>query len=105
MFSTADEFPGKLIPFSQVPSLDWIPARRNGTRLSIQTVYRWHFTGLKGADSSNHKLQAVKAGGTLATTESWLRAFFVVLSRTPDQQITTSDQHERAEARLEAVGL
>lgn len=65
----------KLIPLSQVPRLNFLPCRRNGRKLHPSTVFRWAQRGLRGV-----KLQVVRVGGTLCTTEDALCRFFEQLT-------------------------
>lgn len=105
MSASVNEFPERLLNFHQIPDLPWLPPRREGKKLSLGAIYRWAQAGLKGADGQVHRLKTVRIGGNLATSEPWLREFFIALARMPDEPINPSNQHERAERRLEAVGL
>jgi hypothetical protein len=64
-----------LIPLSQVPDLPCIPRRRGGARLNPATVYRWATGGLQGC-----RLETVRVGGALCTTNSALLRFFRALA-------------------------
>jgi len=61
----------RLIAFRDVPSLDFIPLRRGGSKLNTATLYRWAIKGVKGI-----KLRAVRVGGQFATRQDWLHQFF-----------------------------
>ena len=63
--------PSKLIKFSDVPKLRWLPDRRNGARMHASTVHRWCTTGRDGKI-----LRFLCVGGTRCTTEEWLQEFF-----------------------------
>ena len=60
-----------LIPLGDVPRLAWLPHRRGGKRLHVFTLIRWAPNGPRG-----HRPEAIRAGGTLVTTEAALRRFF-----------------------------
>ncbi len=67
----------RLIPFGEVPRLPWMPSRRRGRKLHIATVHRWFHHGLHGV-----RLEAIRVGGTLCTSEEALQRFFDQLTRT-----------------------
>lgn len=94
-----------LITLADVPRLKWLPRRRGKSRLAFSTVYRWAMYGQRGV-----KLRTVRAGGTLCTTEAWVRDYFERLAdpnpaadRPTKAEI--SRQHEAAERELAAAGI
>jgi hypothetical protein len=61
-----------LITLAQAAALAWIPRRRGRSgRLHISTLWRWALKGIRGI-----KLEVIKIGGTLCTSEAALRRFF-----------------------------
>ena len=50
-------------------------AARDGERLDFSTIYRWHLRGLRGV-----KLEGVRVGGTLCTTEAAIIRFIERMS-------------------------
>lgn len=95
----------RLIRLADVPRLKWLPRRRGGKRLNISTVFRWVQSGLNGA-----KLEVVRVGGAMATSEAALLRFFDQLS-TEDEPVRTRTPHQRerqitrAEAELATAGI
>ena len=62
------------IPLVQVPNIPWLPRRRRGRKMHRSTPFRWK-DGLRGV-----KLEVVRIGGTLCTSEQSLKRFFARLS-------------------------
>ena len=92
----------KLIRLADVQNLDWLPRRREGTKLHYSTVYRWVSYGLRGV-----QLEVINVGGALCTTEAALRRFFDSLA-TVGKQSTPPDigaGHAQAERELAAAGI
>jgi hypothetical protein len=93
----------RLIGLLEINSLPWLSKRR-----AISTWYRWATVGLAARDGSNVKLETVREGGRLATTEQAVLRFFERLAaadagtRTPSQ---TNAALARAEATLTAAGI
>jgi hypothetical protein len=88
----------------QVPWLNDVP-RRKGSRLHQSTVFRWALHGLRGV-----RLEVIRFGGQMCTSEPALKRFFAALSGTaaaspasPTPDIAR--QHRRAEAELAAAGI
>ena len=81
-----------------------LPRRRAGKRPHVATLYRWISRGLRGV-----KLEAIRVGGTLCTSQEALQRFCERLSAAdsePSQRTTA--QRERAtaaEAELAAQGI
>ena len=71
-FDPSVEFP---IPLIQVSKLTWIPRRRRGRKLHISTVFRWVRPGVRGV-----RLECIRFGGTLCTSEPALKRFLAALS-------------------------
>jgi hypothetical protein len=90
----------KLIRLADVPKLKWLPRRRAGSRLSIATVYRWE-------QRQTNRLEAVRVGGTLCTTEAALMRFFERQAKPTATvpHIDHSHGHEQAERELMAAGI
>jgi hypothetical protein len=98
---------GPLIRLADVADLPWIPRRRRGRKLSFVTVWRWALRGRGG-----RRLRVVRVGGTLCTSEAWLREFFESLAANdpmPAPTIRTPARRQReveaAEAELEEAGI
>jgi hypothetical protein len=92
-----------LIRLADVPRLPWLPRRRKGKRLHISSVIRWVSPGLRG-----HRLEALRVGGCLCTSEAALRRFFEKLTADePEHNEPTPVQRDRsyqlADARTKAV--
>jgi hypothetical protein len=92
-----------LIRLAEVPKLKWLPGRRGGRRLNVSTVFRWAQVGIKGV-----RLEAVKIGGTLCTSEPALKRFFERLTdpKLDSEALTPSQirkQHKQAERQLSAA--
>jgi hypothetical protein len=68
--------PDPLIRLTDAAKLPWLPARRGGGRLNLATLWRWALKGLRARDGTTVKLQAIRVGETLCTSEAWLREFF-----------------------------
>jgi hypothetical protein len=97
----------QLIPLTQVPALPFVPRRRRGTKLNQATVFRWANPGVQGV-----RLEAIRFGGTLCTTQSALLEFFRRLTPASDTPITaprTLGQRRRASERaakqLDELGI
>lgn len=85
----------KLIPFADVPNM--LP-KKNGKKLNLSTIYRWHQRGLKGV-----RLEAVQYGGTLATTEVALNQFFHDLTAATEGRKPVIETPARRRRRIEAA--
>jgi hypothetical protein len=105
--STSD----RLIPLRDVPGLPWLPRRRGSQgRLAVSTVWRWALRGRNGV-----RLEMVRVGGCLCTTEAALMEFFRTLgpasdsptSRPPAARTPAQRQRaaERAARELERAGI
>lgn len=102
----------KLIPLRDVPALTWLPSRRRNKRLGqgrlgFGTLWRWATAGVRGV-----KLETVKVGGCMCTTERALIEFFracAIANDEPSRAVRTPGQrersHQRAEKQVEAVGI
>lgn len=66
----------QLFPLRLVPRHPNIPARRSGRPFHLSTVIRWAKTGVRGV-----RLEALRVGGTLCTSEQALQRFFERLAR------------------------
>ena len=99
-FDPAQESPIRL---QDVPSLKWLPGRRAGSRLNVSTVFRWVQRGCRG-----QKLETIRIGGALCTSEEALKRFFSRLTD-PAQPATIpparrQQQIAKADRDLEAAG-
>jgi hypothetical protein len=65
----------RLVRFSDVPRLKWLPKRHGGRPIHISTVYRWEQRGLRGV-----RLESMQLGGTRCTSEEALIRFFARIS-------------------------
>ncbi|HSI34581.1 MAG: DUF1580 domain-containing protein [Phycisphaerae bacterium] len=91
------------LPLTQAQSVRWLPKRRGQRKPHPSTFFRWAQRGLRGV-----KLETIRVGGTLCTTEQALVRFFARLSnptvsaRTAD---TAGSDLDRAEATLERARI
>ena len=68
-FASIDPFTEDVFPLSQTPK------RLRGRRVHSSTVFRWVKRGIRG-----HRLETIKIGGVICTSENALRRFFNSLS-------------------------
>lgn len=68
MFDPTTEKP---IPLRDVPRIAWLPHSTRAKKVSVSTVFRWVNPGIRG-----QRLEVLRIGGTLHTSEERLRAFF-----------------------------
>ena len=99
MFDPTQERP---IPLSQVPKLKWLPNRPH-----VATIFRWVQRGIRG-----YRLEVLRVGGTLCTSEARLLAFFeriTNMSNSPVTTVTTSAARrrdaDRVDRELDAAGI
>lgn len=90
------------IPLAQVPRIKWLPKRPH-----LATIHRWVLKGIRGV-----RLEVLRVGGTLCTSEARLVAFFEKLTSAGhacDAQPTTTAgakrQQRRVDAELDAAGI
>lgn len=78
-----------------------VPSRRQGKKAHPSTLYRWATSGLRGI-----RLETLKVGGTLCTSQGALQRFFEALSGecSADAALPLTDQTD-VEAHLEAEGI
>ena len=93
------------IPLPDVPKLPWLRGVVAGRKLSFSTLHRWITRGLAGV-----KLEAVRVGGVLCTSEQALRRFFQALpldgkARTNGAQPEPRVDRRRADRELDAAGI
>jgi hypothetical protein len=62
------------LPLQDVPKLPWLRGVVAGRKLAFSTLFRWCTRGLYGV-----KLEAVRVGGVLCTSEPALGRFFSAL--------------------------
>lgn len=101
-----------LIRLAEVPAaLPWLPKGRGGRPLNPSTLFRWATIGLRDRGGQTVRLEAVRAGGALATSEGAVKRFFGRLSgddvdappiRTASQR---NKSHAAAESRLAGAGI
>ena len=65
----------KLIPLKEVPNLDFLPARRSGKKLHVDTIWGWVRDGKFGI-----RLKTYRVGSSTCTTPSDLKAFFAAVA-------------------------
>ena len=68
--------PEPLIPLSRLRTLDWLPVRHAGKRMSVSTAHRWRLQGCHGV-----RLRCILTPGGWCTTESDVRTFFAALTQ------------------------
>jgi hypothetical protein len=93
----------KLIGLLEINALPWLSRRR-----AVSTWYRWAVTGLRANDGSTVKLETVREGGRMSTTEAAVWRFFERLGAADAAARTASQQSkalERAGAMLDAAGI
>jgi hypothetical protein len=97
------------VPFRDVPKLPWMPTRRGGSTLAVETVHRWAVAGVRG-----HRLAFDSVGGVRCTKASWLRRFFADLagrlgdgtaSGTASRAVASRRRAEIAAAQLRKEGF
>jgi hypothetical protein len=107
------------IPLSKIPKrfphLGRDDGEGGGKRLCFSTVWRWVSKGVLGPDGRRVKLEALKLGGQLVTTEQALQRFAEQLTPPAEDrptQATTSRSldkrrraSERAAQKLEQIGI
>jgi hypothetical protein len=107
-FNPAVESP---IPLTQVPLLSWLPKRRGRRKIHVSTIFRWACQGLHG-----QRLEAIRIGGTLCTSEKSLTRFFAALTAVdplcvpsdpapPRSPAASTRARRRAEKTLQAAGI
>jgi hypothetical protein len=57
-----------------------LPALRGGKPVHPATVWRWATRGVRGRDGAAIRLESIKVGGTLCTSDQALVRFFQALS-------------------------
>ncbi len=93
-----------LWPLRELPAR--LPLSPRGKKLHVATAFRWHSRGVRG-----RKLKAVLVGGSLYTSDEWLRAFIegksepAASSGNPADASARQDRIRAAEAELKAMGL
>jgi hypothetical protein len=93
-----------LWPLAQLPSR--LPLTPRGKKLHRSTGFRWSSRGVRG-----RKLKAVLVGGSLYTSDAWLRAFIegksepAASSGNPADDSARQDRIFAAEAALKAMGI
>lgn len=79
-----------------------LPCRRAGRPTHPATLHRWRTQGLRGV-----RLESVRVGGVLCTSEAALVRFFDALSEGPKQVggMLHKMAHEAACEHLRAIGM
>jgi hypothetical protein len=94
----------RLIPLSDCPRLRWLPRRRRGRRPHAATFFRWAKHGLRGV-----RLETIRVGGTLCTTQDALRTFFERLTASGDVQLggtgRRESRHDDVSQKLDDAGI
>jgi hypothetical protein len=99
-FATGELSTEPLVTLTRAARLLWLPRP-----LHPSTLYRWAMGGRRGV-----RLETVRVGDTLCTSETALRRFFErISSGDPAQDDPTPSQqrraHERAQRELAAAGI
>lgn len=91
------------------------PSNRTGRPLHISALWRWYKTGILGPDGIRVHLEAIRVGGTLATSVEALERFILCTSRTgapetesPPRTTPSSDRKRQlraAEQELDIAGI
>lgn len=68
-----DRWLDRLMHITEVPKL--LPRRKDGTRVHIQTIYRWISQGRNGV-----KLRRVTVAGRVFTTPEWVEDYLLEVS-------------------------
>ena len=108
MFDPSIETP---IPLAQVPALAWLPKRRGRRKIYISTIFRWACQGLHGT-----RLESMRIGGTLCSSEAALKRFFATLTAAdplctpsnpapPRSPASSTRARRRAEKTLQQAGI
>jgi hypothetical protein len=96
----------KLVPLRDVPSLPFIPSRRQGKKLNKTTVFRWASKGTRG-----RRLETVWVGAERCTSMEALKKFFAAGTEdvvSPPQTEVQSDVAAKRltiEKELDKLGL
>ena len=81
-----------------------LPRRREGSKVSASTLWRWYTRGSRGV-----RLEIVKVGGQTYTSREALRAFIEARSLAGNapvpQSPAPSSRSRRAMAKLKAMGM
>ena len=104
MFDPAVEPPIRL---DEIPRrVAWLAGTRPGKKLSFSTLWRWATKGIRG-----HRLEVLRVGGALCTSEAALKRFFAKLTAPPappgGSTLTPSARvgARRAEAEADMAGI
>ena len=94
-----------VISLAQAAKLKWLPRRRKGCRPHVATFYRWCQRGIRG-----EKLESIRCGGTICTSEAAILRFFDRLSARDglerDASFPSRERSiEQAECELENLGV
>jgi hypothetical protein len=90
-----------------------LPSLRDGRPVNISTLWRWSTKGLRAPDGAIVKLEIIRLGGRVCTSEEALARFFARLTpqqdHTPPQAPRTAGQRrrssERAARKLDRAGI
>src|SRR6266699_3286420 len=77
-----------------------LPRLRNNRPVSVSTLWRWAFRGLRGA-----VLETAMVGGVRVTCVAALRRFFEALDRHPSPPRPTAVTQETVERELDRFGI
>lgn len=89
-------------------------ARLTPRRPTAGTIWRWARRGVRARDGRTIRLQHVRVGGRVYTSEQWLRSFFAELAEAdltrwhhPNRisRPQTTAAHHAADAELREAGL
>jgi hypothetical protein len=91
----------KLMPLAAAAAI--LGKRRGGKRTHVSTLHRWSRRGLRGV-----RLETIRIGGVVCTSEAALEAFFQALSARdagPASPLQETSGEQLVDAGLRAKGL
>ena len=77
-----------------------IPRLRNDRRVSVSTLWRWAFRGLRGV-----RLETTLIGGVRVTSAEALRQFFAALNCPSRSDEPSPGRQEKAASELDRIGI
>lgn len=88
-----------LIALADLPK--YLPPTRSGKSIHIGSIYRWVTRGVQG-----RKLEVIRVGGRIYTSESAVRRFLVVCEeQAPDRSASSEEDRRRKPPRQDAADL
>ena len=77
-----------------------LPRLRSNRPVSVSTLWRWAFRGLRGV-----RLETTLVGGVRVTSAEALRQFFAALNCAPKSHEPSSGRQETVESELDKIGI